>query len=379
MRGASEQTRPAGAPGAGPARRAASGLRPARAWGAGPAGRLGPRPARTRGAGPARRAMSVVLASAALAAAPRAASADPAAAEALFQEGRRLLLLGNIDEACDQLGESQRLDSSSGTLLNLADCHERQGKLATAWAEFLAASRLAVIQKNAIRAAEAGRRAAVLESQLSYLTVRVAAPPPGLTVRRDGQPLHGVQLGARLPVDPGLHVIVAEAPGYEAFQTAVPVEPGGDDVRVWIPPLWAGRSGLAAPLPPPASGRPRPSGADGPRSDRPVFGYVAGGVGALSVGVGTFFGIHALAINERAEGACPTPSSCPREALDDRRRADGQAWAANVTIGAGLAGLALGAYFVFRDAPKAAPVGPATRGAPWLTAGPGALGLVGRF
>ena len=62
------------------------------------------------------------------------ASADPAAAEALFREGRKLLDEGQLDAACSKLAESQRLDASPGTLGSLAQCHEKQGKTATAWA-----------------------------------------------------------------------------------------------------------------------------------------------------------------------------------------------------------------------------------------------------
>ncbi|HEU4406602.1 MAG TPA: hypothetical protein VFS43_15150 [Polyangiaceae bacterium] len=351
MRAASEHPPPAGAPPPGPARRARFASLP-----------------------PALLALSFALA-------PRPAAADPAAAEALFQEGRRLLLRGQIDEACEQLGESQRLDPSSGTLINLADCHERQGKIATAWAEFLAASRLAVIQKNATRSQEAGRRAALLEPRLSYLTVRVAAPPPGLKVQRGAQPMQGVQFGARLPVDPGEHTITAEAPGYATFQATVAVKPDGDDVHVWVPPLWGGSGGLSAPAlgPERAGGRAKAAPEASPPARRRL-GYAAAGLGALGVGVGAFFGVRALATNRRAEDACPTHDSCPPEALDERSRADTQAWASNIAVGAGLAGLALGGYLLFLDSPATAPAaGRSARGRLGLSAGLGGLGLVGRF
>jgi hypothetical protein len=61
------------------------------------------------------------------------ASAGPTAAEALFQEGRQLLEEGHVDEACLRLAESYAQEPASGTLLNLARCHQTQGKIATAW------------------------------------------------------------------------------------------------------------------------------------------------------------------------------------------------------------------------------------------------------
>jgi len=54
------------------------------------------------------------------------ANADMASAEALFNEGRTLLDAGKIAEACEKFAESQRLDPSPGTLLNLARCHRAE-------------------------------------------------------------------------------------------------------------------------------------------------------------------------------------------------------------------------------------------------------------
>src|SRR5687768_5789067 len=61
---------------------------------------------------------------------------DPAAAEALYRAGRDAAKKGDWEKACAQFAESQRLDPAPGTLLNLADCEERRGLIASAWTHY---------------------------------------------------------------------------------------------------------------------------------------------------------------------------------------------------------------------------------------------------
>src|SRR5688572_14112375 len=64
---------------------------------------------------------------------------DPAAAEALYRAGRDAAKKGDWDSACAKFAESQRLDPAPGTLLNLADCEERRGLIASAWTHYVEA------------------------------------------------------------------------------------------------------------------------------------------------------------------------------------------------------------------------------------------------
>src|SRR6266850_4767204 len=86
----------------------------------------------------------------------RPAVAQSPEAETLFREGKRLLKEGKVSEACDKLAASERLESSTGALLNLGDCREKNGQLATAWAAFVKAATSAKLAHDK-REAEARR------------------------------------------------------------------------------------------------------------------------------------------------------------------------------------------------------------------------------
>src|SRR6187402_592492 len=106
-----------------------------------------------------------------------ALAADPQEqqlAQALFDEGRRLMDAKRYGDACPKLAESQRLDPGGGTLLNLAICHENEGRLATAWTEFNEALGVARREGRTDREQEATDHAQRLERLLPRLTVVVA-------------------------------------------------------------------------------------------------------------------------------------------------------------------------------------------------------------
>src|SRR5512143_1351640 len=152
------------------------------------------------------------------------ARAQSAGAEALFRDGRSLIKQGKLDAGCDKLEASEKLESSVGTLLNLGDCREKQGRYATAWAAFRKAEDEAKRDGNdKKRQAEAKRRAQKLEDSLAQITIQVgpSSKSDGLVVKRDGETLDPAVWGTAIVVDPGNHKIVAEAPGEKPWSTEV--------------------------------------------------------------------------------------------------------------------------------------------------------------
>src|SRR4051794_28643756 len=80
-----------------------------------------------------------------------APASDRNRAQVWFDQARGIMAQGKYAVACGKLAESQRLDPGGGTLLNLAICHEKEGKLATAWEECHEARSMALRDRRSER------------------------------------------------------------------------------------------------------------------------------------------------------------------------------------------------------------------------------------
>jgi len=164
---------------------------------------------------------------------------DKALATVLFQQGRALMTDGKIPEACLKLEESERLDPGGGTILNLALCHEQEGRLARSWSEFNEAAGRARKDGRRDRESAAVEHARALEPRLSRLTVVVpgSVQVPGLQVERDGRELGPGAWSTAMPVDGGEHIVRATAPGRAPFTAKVVIAREHDVQSIEIPVL----------------------------------------------------------------------------------------------------------------------------------------------
>jgi hypothetical protein len=150
---------------------------------------------------------------------------DKITAEALFEAGRAAMERGDFATACAKFEESNRLDPAVGTLLNLANCKERLGELATAWVLFREAAQR--LPAGDARQPVAHKRADALRQRIPRLVVSLGAgAPEGTRVVRDGAELGAASLGVALPLDPGRHVITVSAPNHEQRRYAVELKEG---------------------------------------------------------------------------------------------------------------------------------------------------------
>jgi len=183
-------------------------------------------------------------------ASPAAAPAPAAANEAgkLFDKARAAFKANNYAEACPAFEQSYTLEPALGTLLNHGACLEKQGRFASAWIRYNDAVGWAQRTHEADREAYARKLSVDVKPKVSWLAISASED---VDVRVDAQTVRVTPTPISLPIDPGLHTVVAEKPGYEKWSVNVEiVQPGTTSVQK-IPQLKPLSLSAALPPPPP--------------------------------------------------------------------------------------------------------------------------------
>ncbi len=201
-----------------------------------------------------------------------------ARADALFREAQALRDI-DLNGACVKFAESYELNPHAlGTLLNVALCDKKLGRLASALEKFTLARDIAseTLAKGPDEAAAASRRAAVthiedLQPRIPHVTIEFVPPMlPDTTIVIDRK-AYALDKLAKLAVDPGSHVIVVSAPGYLPYETTFAIAEG-EHHNVAIPNL---EKSVTV------------------RSKRRTIGVIVGGAGALAGATGIVVGLVA--------------------------------------------------------------------------------------
>lgn len=259
---------------------------------------------------------------------------DRLAAQALFDDARKLMGEGRFAEACAKFEASQVLDPGIGTQFNLGDCYEQVGRLASAWIQFVDVAAAARATGQETRESVARKRAAAIEPRLLRLRIVVRSQTPGLVIARDGRVVPEAHWGTPVPIDPADYTILATAPGFEPLERRIEARGEGRVIDVSLPHLIE-----VVPVSP-----------CGPvcrsRRARTVAGWAVGAVGLAGVGVGIGFGVAAIDKKRAAEPFCPPQENgCYDEGLALRNEARDAANISTVAVvvgaSAALAGLTL--------------------------------------
>jgi hypothetical protein len=301
-------------------------------------------------------------------AAAQSSSGDKAAADALFDEGKRLLAAGDTAQACGKFETSMKLFDQLGTRLNLADCFEKAGRTASAWAEFREAASLAA-KRGDRRARYARDRADTLQPKL--ITLAIVVPPasrlPGLEVRRNGVAVPAELFDTTVPVDPGTYAIEAAAAGHKLWSSTVEAAAIGGDLRIEVPRLEPvpevpepakikqsiANDKPAKPAPVAGEAGHEPAVDSGARRRRHLISYTVGGAGLAALGVGAVFGVMAHSKWNDAGGHC-AGDVCDATGIKINHDARSLGTTGTIIGGIGVAAVAA-AIVVYLTAPSAQP------------------------
>ena len=262
---------------------------------------------------------------------------------------------GDFTAACPKFAESQRLDPAPGTLLNLADCEEHLGHLARAWDAWHEG--IALLPRADERLPVARQRAQALESRLPRLLLRLAPnAPPATKLRCDDTEIGPASLGVALPVDPGLHVVHAEALGRAASSTEVTLSEGETRVMDVAPGPPLPPSAQAVPPPPIAAPPPPPAPEHGHAATGVrVAGWVIGGVGLAGLGLGAATGVLTMSKKATVDVHCVPGKGCDPVGYDAARSGQTLSVESNVSFAVGAALVVAGISLVLLGGAHSSP------------------------
>lgn len=250
-----------------------------------------------------------------------ALAGDSAAASRLFEEARRLRDAGNLAEACPKFEASYDADPQLGALMNLADCLERDGRLASAYGRWGDSIELASRRADD-RVEYARERREAVAPRLSFITLKGVGEAPDLVVFKGNSKISPGAFGTALPVNPGETLIQVVRGEDVLWETKIVL--AEKDERTLEVPLGE----IAAQNPATVKkrqdvGETRILGAgpelEGFWSKLRIAGFVVGGVGVLGLGGGLLAGALALGKKGDIEEDCAASADsqfCTQAGLD---------------------------------------------------------------
>lgn len=294
-------------------------------------------------------ALMATLPQARFAQAQTTVSANPnrAQIDSLFEQAMVDMEAQKYADACNKLEQvTVLLPNGIGGHEMLGECHEKSGRLGSAFEQYKLAQTLAYAVTDP-RAEALGARAKQLEPRVAHLTIVVPQElraRAALSILHDGRVEEKPRWDVSLPVDKRKHVLEIEAPGFVSWKGEIDVKADGQSYTVVLPTQLA----IMQPLTPPQSGVVRP----GQSALRPL-GWTFASMGVASgIASGLLVGIAVRQQDaSNTSGHCDDFDRCDKEGLAMRDRA---IHLANGALVAGIAGgvLAVGGITLLIAAPK---------------------------
>ncbi len=265
-----------------------------------------------------RQVVGVLLAASLLCTALPSFAADPSPAD--IAQAREL---GGQAQAAFEAGkyaDSERLWAAAQNLypaaptltLGLARTQSKLGKLVAAQESYNkiireqgSSSNLAPAFKDALEAARS--EVPSVSSKLGTVVIKVDSGTATPTVTLDGAPVSAAGLGLERPVDPGVHAVHAEAPGYKPADTSFQVSSAGKAQATLT--LEKGALPVATNA---TTTAPGPS----KLSTKQKIAIGAIGVGGAGLILGAITGLVAVSKHSKLSDKCPN-AACPASLQSD--------------------------------------------------------------
>lgn len=295
---------------------------------------------------------------------PKAGSSQAdinARADDLFRKGRDEQDRGNCNKALEYFRESHALKPGRGTLLNMGLCEKKLGQLAKALMHL--EELLPQLPSGDDRRQIVRDSLAEIKPKVPYLRIVLRADSPaGTMVAYDNAELAPTMIGTDIPVDPGKHVIVVEAPGLPNRKYDIVMEAGKRQTLQVEPGV-------------PSESKPiEPEQASSSNPQR-TAGFVLGGVGIAGILTGVVTGAMAASANGEASDACPTRRGCNAETIEIADRGKTLSVVNTITLAVGVVALGVSIPLILTSKKSE----PAAAAKVWVSPDGARLGLTGRF
>jgi hypothetical protein len=278
-------------------------------------------------------------------------------AETLFNEGRAAVLANDYATACPKFEESLKLARRAGTLFNLAQCEEHEGRLVTAVLYYKEG--IVVLEPGDPRLAPSKKQLADIAPRVPHLTIKVASSlPTGGRVTLDGREVEA--LDVEFATNPGKHEIKVLAPKYADGSMQIEIaEAAHETVTV--------KAGLRLPDPPP------PTNVLNPKRIAAIAAFGVGGLGFVTAAI---TGGLVVSTNASVQKGCPNLVCTTATGYEASRLGSTLLVVNTVAWGVGIAGAGAGAFLLLFSSKKDATK---PKKAHSFILGPGFVGLEGSF
>jgi hypothetical protein len=266
--------------------------------------------------------------------------------------------------ALDRFQRAESLYKVPSIAVMVARCFARVGRVVEAVDKYEETLRMpldATAPEAFQRAvADATAEVELTRARVARIELRLPADAPaGSQVRLDDKPVPPALLGVPTPVDPGVHHLVAHAPGRVPYRNDVTLAEGSRqavDISLEIE---------ARPSAPPAA----PAAAVPPRRRTSPLAIALLTGGGVALAVGTVTGIAALSHKSDLDSACNP--GCPAKMSSDLESFRLDRTLSYIGFGVGLAAAGAGTYLLLHESSSGGEVGALVM--------PGAVTVTGSF